>query len=281
VPRRKTFPDNPCEPISKSTSNPSNSCYSNFTLICPNKLVALKDALPDFSDAATPHPLRQQSLSMRLTRTSSSSRRLDRATGSTALDRHAVKHVKNLPIPFPRFRARHVFTTPHLRSRLCHAICTSPHARALSGSTHNRSRWMLASLAVLTPPLPARTWPSFHLIPQLALRSMRALAIFTLSALNADLLAVVLPTLACVTLQADMLLFAFFDWFLAECPQIVHLALLTFVGLPPMPCLISSGSTRAWFSPPAAPCDGSRSALRARCMMACARWHFLMCWGTS
>jgi hypothetical protein len=147
VPRRKTFPDNPCEPISKSTSNPSNSCYSNFTLICPNKLVALKDALPDFSDAATPLPLRQQSLSMRLTRTSSSSRRLDRATGSTALDRYAVKHVKNLPIPFPRFRPRPVFTTPHLRSRLCRAICTSPHARALSGSTHNRSRWMLASLA--------------------------------------------------------------------------------------------------------------------------------------
>lgn len=64
---------------------------------------------------------------------------------------------------------------------------------------------------------------------------MRALATLTLPAFDPDLLAAVPPTLARLTLQADTLPFAFFDSFLAQRPQIVHLALPNFVGVPPGP----------------------------------------------
>jgi hypothetical protein len=85
------------------------------------------------------------------------------------------------------------------------------------------------------PAYPPVHGPSFHLALQLALRSMRALATLRLPAFDADLLAAVPPTLARLTLEADTLPFAFFDQFLAERPQIVHLALPNFVGVPPGP----------------------------------------------
>jgi hypothetical protein len=62
---------------------------------------------------------------------------------------------------------------------------------------------------------------------------MRALATLALPPFDADLLAAVPSTLARLALRADTLPFAFFDRFLAEHPQIVHLALPNFVGVPP------------------------------------------------
>jgi len=62
---------------------------------------------------------------------------------------------------------------------------------------------------------------------------MRALAPLTLPAFNADLLSAVPLTLTCLTLLADTLPFAFVDQFLVARPQIVHLALPNFVGVPP------------------------------------------------
>jgi hypothetical protein len=48
-----------------------------------------------------------------------------------------------------------------------------------------------------------------------------------------DLLALALPTHARLTLCTDMHPFAFFNKVFAAYPQIVHLALLNFVGVPP------------------------------------------------
>jgi hypothetical protein len=63
---------------------------------------------------------------------------------------------------------------------------------------------------------------------------MRALATLTLPIYDADLLAAANPqTLTRLTLLADTLPFAFFDQFLATRPQLVHLALPNFVGVPP------------------------------------------------
>jgi hypothetical protein len=62
---------------------------------------------------------------------------------------------------------------------------------------------------------------------------MCALTTLALPTFDADLLAAVPPTLARLMLQADTLPFVFFDRFLAERPQIVHLALPNFVGVPP------------------------------------------------
>ena len=83
------------------------------------------------------------------------------------------------------------------------------------------------------PTYPFGHGPSFNLALRLALRSMRALATLTLPAFDADLLSAAPLTLTRLTLLADTLPFAFFDQFLAGRPQIVHLALPNFVGVPP------------------------------------------------
>jgi len=62
---------------------------------------------------------------------------------------------------------------------------------------------------------------------------MRALATLTLPAFDADLLSAAPLTLTRLTLLTDTLPFAFFDRFLTVRPQIVHLALPNFVGVPP------------------------------------------------
>jgi hypothetical protein len=93
-------------------------------------------------------------------------------------------------------------------------------------------------LAALVTSLTVRAYPpahsaSFHFALRLALRSMRALAALTLPTFDADLLSEAPPTLVRLTLLADTLPFAFFDQFLPTRPQLVHVALPNFVGVPP------------------------------------------------
>jgi hypothetical protein len=127
-------------PVSTSQNlylQPTFSCYSNFIFRCPNKLLALKDALPDFNEAATTSPPHAPAESQQVF-----FNQLIILTLTTALDRHAVKHVKNflyLSIVFahaPRLQPltyAHISATHNLRL---------PHAQDLSGNSHDGSRYM-------------------------------------------------------------------------------------------------------------------------------------------
>ena len=100
---------------------------------------------------------------------------------------------------------------------------------SLAGAPHLAE--LVTSLTI--PTYPFAHGPSFTLALRLSLRSMRALATLTLPSFDADILSAAPPSLTRLTLLADTLPFAFFDRFLAVRPQIVHLALPNFVGVPP------------------------------------------------
>lgn len=100
---------------------------------------------------------------------------------------------------------------------------------SLAGAPHLAE--LVTSLTI--PTYPFAHGPSFTLALRLSLRSMRALATLTLPSFDADILSAAPLSLTRLTLLADTLPFAFFDRFLAARPQIVHLALPNFVGVPP------------------------------------------------
>jgi hypothetical protein len=176
-------------------------------------------------------------------------------------------------------------------STLKFSAAATTEAEACTASLEAAARYIAALVTSFSlSAYPPAHGPSFQLALRLALRSMRALATLTLSAFDADLLAVVPPTLTRLTLQADTLPFAFLDWFLAERPQMVHLAFPNFVGLPLGACsvpatavphlvrLAASAGLTAVLAPGR---PVRRVTLRVASTMACARWRFLMCWGTS
>ncbi|KAH9957577.1 hypothetical protein BC827DRAFT_1224360 [Russula dissimulans] len=112
--------------------------------------------------------------------------------------------------------------TPTSTDACIATLASAPHLAAL-----------VTSLALPTyPPTPSA---SFQLALALALRSMRALDALTLPTFDSDLLGALPPSapLTRLTLTADTLPFAFFDRFLVARPDITHLALPNFVGVPP------------------------------------------------
>jgi hypothetical protein len=73
---------------------------------------------------------------------------------------------------------------------------------------------------------------SFHLPLRLAPRSIYAFEALTLPTSDADLLSAPPPTLTRLTLLANTHPFMFFDSILNARPEIVHLVLPNFVGVP-------------------------------------------------